>query len=130
MQSLAIARLDSTHVRMRTPIPASALSISEYPPRLGKRERKKRRKQSVRVADTLILTQNPLIAEMERKKREQAALAISKQVLENMRITSALMHSLRKLHVSSMNKTSVMVESDSEDSSCAEDYLPNKPRRY
>ena len=117
MQSQAIARHNVSAFR-------------ELPPRLGQRERKKRRKQSVRVADTLILTQNPLIAEMERKKREQAALAISKQVLEIMRFQSARMHSPRKLHVSSMNKTSVMVESDSEDSSCAEDYLPTKPRRY
>jgi hypothetical protein len=100
--------------------------ISELP---SQRERRKQRKQSVRVADTLILTQNPLFAEMERKKREQAALAISKQAMKIMRLQSALMHSLRKLHVSSKNKTSVMVESDSEDSSCAEDYLPNKPSR-
>ena len=111
--------------------PARAIrTLSEVPPCLGQRERKKRRKQSVRVADTLILTQNPLFAEMERKKREQAALAISKQAMKIMRLQSVLMHSLRKLHVSSKNKTSVMVESDSEDSSCAEDYLPNKPRRY
>jgi hypothetical protein len=111
--------------------PARAIcTLSEVSPCLGQRERKKRRKQSVRVADTLILTQNPLFAEMERKKREQAALAISKQAMKIMRLQSVPMHSLRKLHVSSKNKTSVMVESDSEDSSCAEDYLPNKPRRY
>jgi len=109
--------------------PARAIcTLSEVPPCLGQRERKKRRKQSVRVADTLILTQNPLFAEMERKKREQAALVISKQALEFMRLQSASLYSLRTLHVSSKNKTSIMVESDSEDSSCAEDYLPTKSR--
>jgi hypothetical protein len=128
---LSTSKVTSKEMQSVARPPARAIcTLSELPPRVGQRERKKRRKQSVRVADTLILTQNPLFAEMERKKREQAALAISKQALEIMRFQSALMHSLRKLHVSSMNKTSVMVESDSEDSSCAEDYLPTKPRRY
>ena len=112
------------NVRVRRPIPSNAISINVYP--LGQRERKKRRKQSVRVADTVVLTENPLFAEMERQKREQVALVISKLALEFMRLQSASLYSLRTLHVSSKNKTSIMVESDSED--CAEDYLPTKSR--
>jgi hypothetical protein len=98
-------------------------SIQIQNPMLAAKERKKR-EQAALVAGDVIQIQNPMLAEKERKQREQAALVASKKALNTARLQSTKVHA----QVSSKPKTRAVVESDSEDSSGAEDYVPPKPR--
>jgi len=102
-------------------------SIQIQNPMLAAKERKMR-EQAALVAGDVIQIQNPMLAEKERKKREQAALVASKQVMTTARLQASVVLAQTKPQVSSKPKTRAVVESDSEDSSGAEDYVPPKPR--